>query len=209
MIASAMTPAPITLSVDPCSALIVGLYGVDLLPHLRAGGQGGGIRYAVVRVGQLDKIDRPSRLALAGVGILTIVGIGATLLTGSSRPAANSSTPAGAVTTYVLAVQAGDSTKAWAMLAQSGQPSPGEPPRPVLSEADFRNQVQSSRQPTSPRVRVLAVHQSSDTGSIELEVSHASGNPLTGVATQQVTLDLARQADGWRITSDPQPWQFQ
>jgi hypothetical protein len=53
------------------------------------------------------------------------------------------------------------------------------------------------------------VHQSSDTGSIELEVSHASGNPLTGVATQQVTLDLARQADGWRITSDPQPWQFQ
>ena len=167
------------------------------------------MRYAVVRVGPLDKIDRPSRLALIGVGILTIVGIAATLLTGSSRPAANASTPAGVVTTYVVAVQAGDASKAWAVLAQSGQPTSGEPPRPVLSESDFRNQVQSTRQPTSPRVRILAVHQSSDTASIKLEVSHASGNPLTGAATQQVTLDLAREAGGWRITSDPQPWQFE
>jgi hypothetical protein len=30
MIASAITPAPITLSVDPWSGLIVGLYGLDL-----------------------------------------------------------------------------------------------------------------------------------------------------------------------------------
>jgi hypothetical protein len=162
-----------------------------------------------VRVGQLDKIDRPSRLALAGVGILTIVGIGATLLTSSSRPATNSPTPVGVVTTYVVAIQAGNASKAWAVLAQSGQPTAGEPPRPVLSEDDFRNQVQSSRQPTSPRVRILAVHQSSDTASIQLEISHASGNPLTGASTQEVTLDLARQANGWRITSDPQPWQFQ
>ena len=167
------------------------------------------MRYAVVRVGPLDKIDRPSRLALAGVGILTIVGVAATLLTGSSRPAANASTPAGVVTTYVVAVQAGDANKAWGVLAQSGQSTAGEPPRPVLSETDFRSQVQSTRQPTSPRVRILAVHQSSDTASIQLEVSHASGNPLTGTATQQVTLDLARRAGGWRITSDPQPWQFQ
>jgi hypothetical protein len=167
------------------------------------------LRYAVVRLGPLDKIDRPSRLALAGVGILTIIGIAATLLTGSGRPAANSSTPLGVVTSYVLAVQAGDAGKAWALLAQTGQPTAGEPPRPVLSEDDFRNQVQSSRQPTSPRVRILAMHQSSDTASVQLEISHASGDPLTGATTQQVTLDLARQASGWRITSDPQPWQFQ
>jgi hypothetical protein len=161
-------------------------------------------------VGPLDRIDRPSRLALAGVGILTIVGIGAMLLTGSSRPPANTSTPAGAVATYVLAIQAGDANRAWAVLAQTGnQPAAGEPPRPILSQDDFRNQLGASRQPTSPRVRILGAHQSSDTASIELEISHASGNPLTGTTTQQLTLDLARQAAGWRITSDPQPWQFQ
>ena len=161
-------------------------------------------------MGPLEKIDRPSLLALVGVGILTIFGIGATLLTGSSRPAANSSTPVGAVTTYVLAIQAGDANRAWAVLAQSGsQPTTGEPPRPVLSEDDFRNQVQSSGQATRPRLRILAVHQSSDTASTQLEVTRASGNPLTGAATQQITLDLARLVNGWRITSDPQPWQFQ
>src|ERR1700682_4627207 len=169
-----------------------------------------GFGYAVGLVGPLEKIDRPSLLALVGVGILTIFGIGATLLTGSSRPAANSSTPVGAVTTYVLAIQAVDANRAWAVLAQSGsQPTTGEPPRPVLSEDDFRNQVQSSGQATRPRLRILAVHQSSDTASTQLEVTRASGNPLTGAATQQITLDLARLVNGWRITSDPQPWPFQ
>ena len=161
-------------------------------------------------MGPLETIDRPSRLALAAAGIVTIVGILATLLNGSSRPVANASTPLGAVTSYVLAIQARDANRAWAVLAQSGtQPAAGEPPRPVLSEDDFRNQVQTPSLPTSPRVRILAVHQSSDTASIQLEVSHASANPLTGVTTQQLTLDLARQASGWRITSDAQPWQFQ
>jgi hypothetical protein len=161
-------------------------------------------------VGPLDRIDRLSGLALAGVGILAIAGIGAMLLTGSSGPPANASTPAGAVTTYVLAIQAGDASKAWALLSPSGtQPPAGEPSHPVLSEDDFRNQVQSSRQPTSPRVRILGVSQSTAAATVQLEISHASANPLTGATTQQVTLDLAPQADGWRIISDPQPWQFQ
>jgi hypothetical protein len=161
-------------------------------------------------VGPLDKIDRPSRLALASVGILTIVGILATLLTGSGRPAANSSTPVGVVTTYVLAIQAGDANRAWAVLAQSGsQPTAGVPLRPILSKDDFRNQVQSSRQPTSPRVRILGVTQSAETATVELEISHASGDPLTGATTQQVSLSLARQGGNWWITSDAFPWQFQ
>jgi hypothetical protein len=161
-------------------------------------------------VGPLDRVDRPSRLALAGVGILTIVGIAATLLTGSSRPAANSATPVGTVTTYILAIQAGDANRAWAVLAQSAsQPSAGVPPHPILSKDDFRNQLQSSRQPTSPRVRILALTQSADTATVELEISHASGDPLTGATTQQVSVSLTRQGGSWQITSDPFPWQFQ
>jgi ketosteroid isomerase-like protein len=163
-----------------------------------------------VRVRPLENIDRPSWLALAGVGILTIAGIGATLLSSAGSPAADPSTPLGVVTSYIRAVQAGDASKAWALITPNvNQSVPGEPPRPVPTEDDFRQQVQSSRQPTSPRVRVLNVTQSADTATVQLEVSRASGNPLTGVSSQQVPVMLARQADGWKITSDPFPWQFQ
>ena len=158
----------------------------------------------------LETIDRSSWLALAGVGILTIAGIGATLLSSAGSPAADSSTPLGVVTNYVRAIQAGDAYKAWFLVTPNvNQSIPGEPPRPVPTEEDFRQQVQSSRQPTSPRVRVLTVSQSADTATVQLEVSRASGNPLTGASTQQLAVMLARQADGWKITSDPFPWQFQ
>ena len=163
-----------------------------------------------MRVRPLESIDRPSRLVLVGVGVLTIAGIGATLLSYTRSPTADSSTPLGVVTRYVRAIQAGDATRAWDLLTPNvNQSIPGEPPRPVPTKEDFRQQVQSSRQPTSPRVRVLTVSQSADTATVQLEVSRASGNPLTGASTQQVGIMLARQADGWKITSDPFPWQFQ
>ena len=162
-----------------------------------------------MRVGPLKTLDRSSWLVLVSVGILSIAGVAATLLTSLSRPPADLSTPLGVVTTYVRAIQAGDGDRAWALTAQNAsQPTPGEPPREILSRDDFRQQVQSSRQPTGPRVRILSVSQSADTATVQLEVSRASGNPLTGVSTQQVALPLTRQADGWRITSNF-PWQFQ
>jgi hypothetical protein len=58
-------------------------------------------------------------------------------------------------------------------------------------------------------VRILGVSQSGDTASVTLEVSHASGDPLTGATTQQVALSLVRVGIGWQIASDPFPWQFQ
>jgi len=156
------------------------------------------------------QIDRPSWLVLASVGILTIVGVGATLLTSSNGPTTNPSTPLGVVTSYVRAIQAGDADRAWALTAQTTlQPTAGEPLRPFLSRDDFRQQVQSSRQSTSPRVRILSASQSGNMATVELEVSHASGNPLTGVSTQPVTISLNRQAEGWRITSDPFPGQVE
>ena len=168
-----------------------------------------GYRYADVRVRALD-LDRSSRLVLTGVAILTIAGIGATLLTASSSPASHVSTPLGVVTTYVRAIQAGDADRAWGLTAVSTTPpAQNEPPRPFLSRDDFRAQVQSSRQSTSPRTRILSSSQSVDTATVLLEVSHASGNPLTGVSSDQLTISLTRQADGWRITSDPAPWQVQ
>ena len=158
----------------------------------------------------VDNVDRSAWLVLAGVAILTIAGIGATLLTRTSQAAADPSTPSGVVTTYVRAIQAGDADRAWGLTAQTaGQSIPGEHPREILTRDDFRQQVQSYRQPTGPRVRILSVSQSADTASVHLEVSHASGNPLTGVSTRQVDLILTRQSDGWRITADPFPWQFQ
>jgi hypothetical protein len=160
-----------------------------------------------VRVSQ--NIDRSSWLVLAGVAILTVLGLGATFEAWATWPAADTVTPTGVVATYVRAIQTGDAFHAWLYLAQdASQTTPGEPPRPVLSEADFRAQVQNSRQQTSPRVRILNVSQSADTATVQLEVSHASGDPLTGVSTQQLTVTLTRLAEGWRITSDPYPWQF-
>jgi hypothetical protein len=158
----------------------------------------------------LEHLDRSSLLVLAGVAILTIAGVGATLLTSVSSPAADATTPLGVVTTYVRAIQAGDADRAWALTAEgTGQPAPGGPLRPFLSRDDFRAQVHSGRQPTGPRIRILSSSQSADTATVQLEVSHASGDPLTGASSQQLTIALTRQADGWRITSDPYPGQVQ
>jgi hypothetical protein len=167
-------------------------------------------RYADVRVSGPQNIDRSSWLVLAGAAILAVVGIGATFVARSTWPTADRVTPTDVVATYVRAVEAGDAFQAWLLLVQDpSQTTPGAPPRPVLSQADFRAQVQNSRQPTIPRVRILNVSQSADTATVQLEVSRASGDPLTGVTTQQVALTLTRLAEGWRITSDPFPWQFQ
>jgi hypothetical protein len=168
------------------------------------------VRYAVVRVGPLETIDRPSWLVLVSVGILAIAGVAATLLTSLGRPSADLSTPLGVATSYVRAIQAGDADRAWALTAiTTTQPDPNAPPRPFLAKDDFRQQVATSRQLTAPRVRVLSSSQGADAATVQLEVSHASANPLTGSRTEQFTLDLHRQSDGWRIISDPAPWQVQ
>ena len=163
-----------------------------------------------MRVRPLENVDRLSWLVLAGVAILTIAGIGASVLTSTTSPASDVSTPLGVVTTYVRAIQSGDADRAWALTAVStAQPPPGEPPRPFLSQDDFRQQVRYSRQPTGPRIRILSSTQSADAATVQLEVSHASGDPLTGATTMLLTISLTRQADGWRITSDPYPGQVQ
>ena len=158
----------------------------------------------------LGNIDRSSWLVLASAAVLAVVGMGTTFVVRNTWPAADSVTPTGVVATYVRAVQAGDAARAWLYLTHDATQAPaGEPPRPVLSQADFRNQVESSRQPTSPRVRILSVSQSGDTASVTVEVSRASGDPLTGATTQQFALSLVRVGSGWQIASDPFPWQFQ
>jgi len=163
-----------------------------------------------VRVRPLGNIDRSSWLVLASAAVLAVVGMGTTFVVRNTWPAADTVTPTGVVATYVRAVQAGDAARAWLYLTHDATPAPaGEPPRPVLSQADFRNQVESSRQPTSPRVRILSVSQSGDTASVTVEVSRASGDPLTGATTQQFALSLVRVGSGWQIASDPFPWQFQ
>src|SRR5438270_354806 len=107
-------------------------------------------------------------------------------------------------------VEAGDADRAWALTGQTTvQPAISSPPRPFLSRDDYRQQVQNSRQATRPRIRILSSSQSGATATVELEVSHSSGDPLTGATRDQVTLSLTRQTSSWRITSDPFPGQVE
>ena len=156
-----------------------------------------------------NRIDRSSGLALAAVAALTLAGIVAVVLARSSEVAADSATPRGIVATYVRAIQAGDADTAWSLLNQNGTaPAPAEP-HYILSQDEFRQQVRGNRQPTPPTVRIVEVSQSSDWASVQLDVTHASANPLTGVSAQQLSVYLVRQAGSWQITSDPSAWAFQ
>src|SRR5213596_3446943 len=148
-------------------------------------------------MGRFSQIDRSSGLVVAAVAILTLTGSLAVILSRANAVAADTSTPGGVVATYVRAIQAGDADRAWDLLSQNATaPAPGEP-RPIFSRDEFRQQVQSSRPPTLPGVRIVKVSESSDTATVELAVAHASANPLTGQTTQQATLSLVRQAGSW------------
>jgi hypothetical protein len=168
-----------------------------------------------VRVHAFNRIDRSSGLVLAAVAALTLAGIITVVLAESSEVAAESSTPRGIVATYVRAIQAGDADKAWSLLNQNGTapaPANGSPtaePHYILSQDEFRQQVRGNRRPTPPGVRIVEVSQSSDWASVQLAITNASANPLTGVSGQQVSVYLVRQAGSWQITSDPSPWAFQ
>src|SRR5207248_87834 len=168
-----------------------------------------------VRMRGFNRIDRSSGLALAAVAALTLAGIVAVVLARSSEVAADSATPRGIVATYVRAIQAGDADTAWSLLNQNGTapaPANGSPtaePHYILSQDEFRQQVRGNRQPTPPTVRIVEVSQSSDWASVQLDVTHASANPLTGVSAQQLSVYLVRQAGSWQITSDPSAWAFQ
>ena len=162
-----------------------------------------------------NRLDRSSGLALAAVAALTLAGIIVVVLARSSEVAADSATPRGIVATYVRAIQAGDADTAWFLLNQNGTtpaPANGSPtaePHYILSQDEFRQQVRGNRQPTPPTVRIVEVSQSSDWASVQLDVTHASANPLTGVSAQQLSVYLVRQAGSWQITSDPSAWAFQ
>ena len=160
-------------------------------------------------MGGFSQIGRSSGLVVAAVAILTLSGSLAVMLSRANAVAADASTPRGVVATYVRAIQAGDADRAWELLSQNATgPVPGEP-RPIFSRDDFRQQVRSSRQPTAPGVRVVTISESDDTATVQLSITHASANPLTGMSAQQATISLVRQAGSWLITSDPFPWQFQ
>ena len=165
-------------------------------------------------MGGFSQIDRSSGLVVAAVAILTLSGSLAVILSRANAVAADASTPRGVVATYVRAIQAGDADRAWELLSQNATgpaPAGAAPAEPhyILSQDEFRQQVQSSRRPTPPGVRIVQVSQSVDWASIQLDVTHASANPLTGGSTQQVSVYLMHQAGSWLITSDPFPWQFQ
>ena len=165
-------------------------------------------------VSGFKQIDRSSGLVLAAVAILILTGSLAVILSRASAVAADSSTPKGVVATYIRAIQAGDADRAWGLLNQNAigsAPAGAAPAEPhyILSQDEFRQQVRGNRGPTPPGVRIVQVSQSLDWASIQLDVTHASANPLAGGSTQQVSVTLARQAGSWLINSDPSPWAFQ
>jgi len=165
-------------------------------------------------MGRFSQIDRSSGLVVAAVAILTLSGSLAVMLSRANAVAADASTPRGVVATYVRAIQAGDAERAWELLSQNATgpaPAGAAPAEPhyVLSQDEFRQQVQSSRRPTTPGVRIVKMSESDDTATVQLSITHASANPLTGMSAQQATISLVRQAGSWLINSDPSPWAFQ
>src|SRR5438034_2125753 len=123
-------------------------------------------------MGRFSRIDRSSGLVVAAVAILTLSGSLAVMLSRANAVAADASTPRGVVATYVRAIQAGDADRAWELLSQSATgPVPGEP-RPIFSRDEFRQQVQSSRRPTLPGVRIVKVSESSDTATVQRAYAH-------------------------------------
>lgn len=131
------------------------------------------------------------------------------LLVRSTQPRPDLSTPSGVVTGYIQAVQAGKADQAWALLSQDAvQSGPGRV-GPLFTKDDFKQQVEGNRRPTASRVRILSASQSGDSATVHVEVTNASGDLFSEASAQTIAITLKREAAGWRITSNPYPYQFQ
>jgi len=161
-----------------------------------------------MRIPRLRGID-PTWLVVGGVTILALAALTSMLVIRSTQPSPDLSTPSGVVTAYVQAVQAGKADQAWSLLSQDAtQAGPGQP-GPLLSKSDFQQQVQASRGSTASRVRILSATQSGNTATVQVEVTSTSADLLTGSSSQTVVVALKQESDGWRITSNLYPGQFQ
>lgn len=161
-----------------------------------------------MRFPRLRRTD-PTWLVVGGVAILAVAALASMALVRSTTAAPDLSTPSGVVTAYIQAVQAGKAEPAWDLLSQNAvQPGPGKF-GPVFSKDEFRTQVEGNRRPTASRIRILSATQSGDSATVKVEVTNASGDLLSEASSQTIAITLMREAAGWRITSNPYPYQFQ
>ena len=130
-------------------------------------------------------------LALVAAGLLT-----AASLRGQVGSAPDLNTPAGVALAYAAAEQRGDAQAAWDLLATSAQQR-GDRER-FLARAGHS-------QPDNAYLSTDEERVDGDTASVTLVETYPGSGGLLGRATytNRVTIRLARESAGWRITVPP------
>lgn len=130
-------------------------------------------------------------LALVAAGLVT-----AASLRGQVGSAPDLNTPAGVALAYAAAEQRGDAQAAWDLLAMSAQQR-GDRER-FLARAGHS-------QPDNAYLSTDEERVDGDTASVTLVETYPGSGGLLGRATytNRVTIRLARESAGWRITVPP------
>ena len=130
-------------------------------------------------------------LALVAAGLVT-----AASLRGQVGSAPDLNTPAGVALAYAAAEQRGDAQAAWDLLATSAQQR-GDRER-FLARAGHS-------QPDNAYLSTDEERVDGDTASVTLVETYPGSGGLLGRATytNRVTIRLARESAGWRITVPP------
>ncbi len=108
-------------------------------------------------------------------------------------------TPEGIVRNYILALQKGDYSTAYSLLAQDAD---------LPSLEQFENGLLAQRQAfDSLSVRLGAAEQAGKTAMVRLIVLHTSGGPFQDTWQDETSIVLRQDAAGvWKITTAPWPF---
>lgn len=154
------------------------------------------------------------RLTWGVIGGVVALSLAAVLMVLLVRPAAappDLSTPAGAATAYILAIQDKRADEAWELLdTPEAAGVPMGPGRPATLET-FRQQVNNVHSAPNKRIRIVDSSQTGDTARVDLEITSVSSGPFFfggGSHSRPHTFSLRQRPAGWRITAAPPMWEL-
>jgi len=157
------------------------------------------------------RMDASTWAVTAAVILLSAAALITALVVRGSQRAPDQSTPAGVVSTYILAIQNSNPDAAWELLAPEAVKDTWLSGQGVLTQGEFHRQALQSHQGTrtgpSSRVRIVNSTQSGRTASVDVEVTSAPGL-FDSPSSQRVLFSLKQQDSTWKITSVPESWLF-